>query len=150
MYDGIKNLTLIPLLLWTNQVLAAPSPLEQALSNRPGEVPCHAQRLAIKDGRKTSCVDVADILWIDSAGDYLCIHTAGQTHVLRGTMKKLEQILDPAHFVRVHRSTIVNGDRVRSMRSHTNGEYFLTLDCDKELKLSRTYKKNIDRLRPAI
>jgi two-component system LytT family response regulator len=124
--------------------------LEQALHDRPNDAPRHPQRLAIKDGRKTSCVDVADIIWIDSAGDYLCIHTPAQTYVLRGTMKRIEQILDPAHFVRVHRSTIVNGGHVKSMRSHTNGEYFLTLDCDKELKLSRTYKKNIERLRPAI
>ncbi len=123
--------------------------LEQALSGRADEARVHPQRLAIKDGRKTSCVDVSDIIWIDAAGDYLCVHTPGETHVLRGTMKKLEQVLDPARFVRVHRSTIVNGSRVKSMRSHTNGEYFLTLDCDKELKLSRTYKKNIERLRPA-
>ena len=123
--------------------------LEQALG-RPEESSRHPQRIAIKDGRDTACVDVADIMWIDAAGDYLCVHTAQQTHILRGTMKKLERILDPERFVRVHRSTIVNGRRVKSMRSHTNGEYFLTLDCDKVLKLSRTYKKNIERLRPAL
>ena len=124
--------------------------LEQALTGATDAAPRHPQRLAIKDGRETSCVNVADIQWVDAAGDYLCVHTPGRTHVLRGTMKKLEQLLDPARFVRVHRSTIVNGQRVKSMRAHTNGEYFLTLDCDKELKLSRTYKKNIDRLRPAV
>ena len=124
--------------------------LEQALTGTADAAPQHPQRLAIKDGRETTCVNVADIQWVDAAGDYLCVHTPGRTHVLRGTMKKLEQLLDPARFVRVHRSTIVNGQRVKSMRAHTNGEYFLTLDCDKELKLSRTYKKNIDRLRPAL
>lgn len=123
--------------------------LEQALSGPQDDATRHPQRIAIKDGRETACVDVADIIWIDAAGDYLCVHTAQQTHVLRGTMKKLEQILDPARFVRVHRSTIVNGRRVKSLRSHTNGEYFLTLDCDKVLKLSRTYRKNIERLKPA-
>lgn len=124
--------------------------LEQALSGRHGEAQAHPQHLAIKDGRTTSSVDVSEIIWIDAAGDYLCVHTPGETHVLRGTLKKLEQVLDPARFVRVHRSTIVNGSRVKSMRSHTNGEYFLTLDCDKELKLSRTYRKNIERLGPAV
>ncbi len=124
--------------------------LEQALASRPSEARQRPQRLAIKDGKETTCVDVADINWIDAAGDYLCVHTPQQTHVLRGTMKKLEQVLDPERFVRVHRSTIVNGHRVRSMRSHTNGEYFLTLDCGKELKLSRGYKKNIKRLQPAM
>ena len=124
--------------------------LEQALTDQPGSGPKHPQRLAIKDGKQTTSVAVADIIWIDAAGDYLCVHTPEQTHVLRGTMKKLEQVLDPERFVRVHRSTIVNGHHVRSMRSHTNGEYFLTLDCDKELKLSRSYKKNVERLRTAL
>lgn len=124
--------------------------LEEALAGRVHEARQHPQRLAIKDGRETTCVDVSEISWIDAAGDYLCVHTPQQTHVLRGTMKKLEQLLDPERFVRVHRSTIVNGHRIRSMRSHTNGEYFLTLDCGKELKLSRSYKKNIKRLQPAM
>lgn len=124
--------------------------LEQALAGRTHEARQHPQRLAIKDGKETICVDVSEIRWIDAAGDYLCVHTPQQTHVLRGTMKKLEQVLDPEQFVRVHRSTIVNGHRIRRMRSHTNGEYFLTLDCGKELKLSRGYKKNINRLRPAL
>ena len=123
--------------------------LEQALSGRPDEARPHPQHLAIKDGRTTRSIDVCEIIWIDAAGDYLCVHTPGETHVVRGTMKDLEQVLDPARFVRVHRSTIVNGSRVKSMRSHTNGEYFLMLDCNKELKLSRTYRKNIKRLRPA-
>ena len=120
--------------------------LEQALSGQPGDTPVRPSHLSIKDGREITHVSIGDIVWIDAAGDYLCIHTPEETHILRGTMKKLEQILDPARFVRVHRSTIVNGRHVRSMRAHTNGEYFLKLDCDKELKLSRTYRKNVERL----
>jgi two-component system LytT family response regulator len=120
--------------------------LEQALSGQSVETSLRPSHLSIKDGRETTHVSIGDIVWIDAAGDYLCIHTLEETHILRGTMKKLEEILDPARFVRVHRSTIVNGQHVKSMRSHTNGEYFLTLDCDKELKLSRTYRKNAERL----
>ena len=60
--------------------------------------------------------------------------------------KYLEELLDPDLFVRVHRSTIVNRKRVRSLRPHRNGEYFLTLDNRRELKLSRSYKANLDRL----
>ena len=120
--------------------------LEQALSGQPVDAPGRPSHLSIKDGREITNVSIADIVWIDAAGDYLCIHTLEETHILRGTMKKLETILDPARFVRVHRSTIVNGQHVKSMRSHTNGEYFLTLDCDKELKLSRTYRKNVELL----
>ena len=123
--------------------------LEQALSEGSAPLRSKPQRIAIRDGRDTISVDVADIQWIDAAGDYLCVHMPEQTHVVRGTMKKLEELLDPARFVRVHRSTIVNAERVRSMRSHRNGEYFLKLDCDRELKLSRSYRKNVDRLKQA-
>lgn len=103
-------------------------------------------RLAIRDGAETTCVDVDAIDWIDAAGDYMCVHANGETHVLRGTMKNLEDVLDPAIFVRIHRSAIVNRHRVRSMRPHRNGEYFLNLGGRTELKLSRKYKSNIERI----
>lgn len=104
-------------------------------------------RLAIRDGGRTVRVEMRSIRWIDAAGDYMCIHTETETHILRATMRELEQQLDRNRFQRVHRSTIVNLDRVKSMRPHINGEYFLTLDCGKELKLSRSYKDKIELLR---
>ena len=61
-------------------------------------------------------------------------------------MKHLEDLLDPEIFVRVHRSAIVNRHRVTSMRPHRNGEYFLRLGEEAELKLSRKYKGNLERL----
>jgi two-component system LytT family response regulator len=63
----------------------------------------------------------------------------------RGTMKRLEELLDPRMFVRIHRSAIVNRHRVSSLRPHRNGEYFLQLDCNHELKLSRKYKSALSR-----
>lgn len=124
--------------------------LETALDEADGGSTRFPRKLAIQDGRETSCVDVEAIDWVDAAGDYMCIHVAGETLVLRGTMKKLEQILNPDIFVRVHRSTIVNRHRVRSMRPHRNGEYYLKLHCDHELKLSRKYKHNVRRFAQAI
>ncbi|MEM7277181.1 MAG: response regulator transcription factor [Pseudomonadota bacterium] len=106
----------------------------------------YSRRIAIRDGRKTACVEVSDIEWIDAARDYMCIHANGKTHVLRGTMKKLEQTLDPLQFVRIHRSTIVNRLRVVALKPHRNGEYFVQLDSDREFKLSRKYKANIERI----
>ena len=100
-------------------------------------------KLPIKDGRTTVRVDIEEIDWIDAAGDYMCVHVDGVTHILRGTMKKLEDGLDPKIFQRVHRSTIVNINRVKELRSHMNGEYFLSLDNGVELKLSRHYKEKI-------
>lgn len=120
--------------------------LEAALNAASGNGKRYPSRLAIRDGSETACVDVEMIDWIDAAGDYMCVHASGDTHVLRGTMKNLEELLDPDVFVRVHRSAIVNRHRVTSMRPHRNGEYFLSLGNNAELKLSRKYKANIERI----
>jgi two-component system LytT family response regulator len=102
--------------------------------------------LPIRDDAGTMRLDVTTIDWIDAAGDYMCVHADGRTYVLRETMKSLEAVLDPNIFQRVHRSTIVNVSRVRRLRPHTNGEYFLTLDDGQEIKLSRSYRDRVDQL----
>ena len=120
--------------------------LESALKAATDERQVYPKRIAIREGAESQCVEVESIDWIDAAGDYMCLHSGGDTLVLRGTMKHLEDILDPATFVRVHRSTIVNRHRVTAMRPHRNGEYFLQLGDAAELKLSRKYKGNLERL----
>jgi two-component system LytT family response regulator len=106
----------------------------------------YATMLPIRSGRETLRLDVATIDWIDAAGDYMCLHAAGQTHVLRATMKELEEMLDPLVFQRVHRSTIVNLARVRSLRPHLNGECFLKLQSGQEIKLSRSFRDKVEML----
>jgi two-component system, LytTR family, response regulator len=119
--------------------------LEELLEHgRAAVAPTHAEILPIRQGREIVRVPIASIEWIDAAGDYMCIHASGQTHILRGTMKELEDILDPRLFQRVHRSTIVNLRRVKSLRAHMNGEYFLTLEGAHELKMSRTYRDKVE------
>lgn len=120
--------------------------LDQALNWDGAARQDYPQRLAIKDGGQSVCVEMSAIDWIDAAGDYMCVHSNSKTYVLRSTMKRLEEVLDPTVFLRIHRSTIVNAGRVRSMRPHINGEYFLTLHCAKELKLSRNYKDRLPRI----
>ncbi len=100
-------------------------------------------RLAIKDGGKVTWIPQELIEWIDAAGDYMCVHAEGETYIMRTTMKKLEQELDPEILQRIHRSTIVNVNQVREMRAHINGEYYLTLNCGHTIKLSRTYKDKL-------
>src|SRR4051812_16926127 len=100
--------------------------------------------LPIRNGRETVRVPVQQIEWVDAAGDYLCIHANGNTHILRATMREMENLLDPRLFQRVHRSTIVNLTRVKSLRAHMNGEYFLRLEGGQELKLSRTYRDKVE------
>jgi two-component system LytT family response regulator len=102
--------------------------------------------LPIRSGRETIRLDVTTIDWIDAAGDYMCLHADGQTHVLRATMKELEEMLDPQVFQRVHRSTIVNLARVRSLRPHLNGECFLKLQSGQEVKLSRSFRDKVELL----
>lgn len=121
--------------------------LEQALDAGTAEALRREDRLAIRDGGRIVRVDMQRIRWVDAAGDYMCIHTDDETFVLRATMRDLENQLDPQRFPRIHRSTIVNASRVREMRSHTNGEYFLTLDCGHELKLSRSYRDRLALLK---
>jgi two-component system LytT family response regulator len=118
--------------------------LDEALNGKVG----HAadDKLAIRDGHRVVRLDMDSIQWIDAAGDYMCVHTTDETHVLRGTMHDLEERLDPRRFQRVHRSAIVNLARVRELRPHQNGEYFLVLDSGHELKLSRTYKDKLKLL----
>jgi len=102
-----------------------------------------ADRLAIKDGSSITFVPVKDIDWIDAAGDYMCVHAKNETHIMRTTMKELEAKLDPSIFQRVHRSTIVNTERVVKVSSHINGEFHLTLSCGSSLKMSRSYKGKV-------
>jgi two-component system LytT family response regulator len=100
--------------------------------------------LSIREGRDIVRLRFDDIDWIDAAGDYMCVHAGSRTHILRGTMKSLEDVLDPERFQRVHRSTIVNLARVVRLRAHMNGEYFLVLEGGHELKLSRSFRDKVE------
>lgn len=99
--------------------------------------------LAIKDGSEVTRVAVDEIQWIDAAGDYMCVHANGGTHIMRRTMKELEEQLDPNKFVRAHRSAIVNIHFVTKMVSHVSGEYHLVLANDTELKVSRSHRDRV-------
>lgn len=103
----------------------------------------YPEKIAIKDSGKITLVPAREIDWIDAAGDYMCVHANGETHVMRITMKELEQQLDPKVFQRIHRSTIVNLTRVREICAHINGEYHLVLNNGERLKMSRSYKNKV-------
>jgi len=117
--------------------------LEELANNQPVSLSSFSDILAIKDAGEVSRVPVKDILWIDAAGDYMCVHTSKTTHILRKTMKQLEESLDPKQFIRSHRSTIVNKSYVDKFCSQLNGEYYLVMSNGKELKVSRSYKEKV-------
>jgi two-component system LytT family response regulator len=127
------------------EIVAGPAAADVA-DSAAGATRRYASLLPIRSGRETLRLDVATIDWIDAAGDYMCLHADGQTHVLRATMKELEEMLDPQVFQRVHRSTIVNLARVRSLRPHLNGECFLKLQSGQEVKLSRSFRDKVELL----
>lgn len=120
-----------------------PLDLDEALRPDAIEQLRREDKLAVRDGGRTVRVGLASIRWIDAAGDYMCIHTDGETLILRATMRELEKQLDPQRFPRVHRSTIVNARRVVELRPHTNGEGFIRLDCGQELKVSRGHRDKL-------
>jgi len=102
-----------------------------------------AERFVIKTGGRIFFVKAEEIDWIEAAGDYVCLHVGVQSHLLRETMAAMDERLDPHRFLRIHRSTIVNAERIRELRAHYNGEYRMLLHDGTELKTSRSYR---DRL----
>ncbi|MEH6635928.1 MAG: response regulator [Halioglobus sp.] len=104
------------------------------------------ERLTIKDGSEFQFVRMDDIRWIDAAGDYMCVHASGKTHIMRTTMKQLEGALNPEVFLRVHRSSIVNLNYITAAQVSANGEYQLTLEGDAQIKVSRSYGHRIKSL----
>jgi len=100
----------------------------------------HADRLLLKHDGNVIIVRVADIDWIESADNYVRVHTRGARYRVRQTIKTLESQLDPAQFARAHRSAIVNIDRVRSLAPMAAGEYVIALSTGEKVALSRGYR----------
>jgi len=102
-------------------------------------------RFAVKHHRGMRLVRVRDIHYIQACGNYAEIHSPGGTHLVRMTMLELEQRLDPAMFVRIHRSTIVRIDRIRNIAAASHGDFDLTLHDGTVLRLSRSYRGQLQR-----
>ena len=119
---------------------------DKSSSSSPGTPENTTRKLSIKDGDTITVIDESSIDWIDAAGDYMCIHVNGETHIMRSTLNDLLSRLDQQIFKRIHRSTVVNVNRIRQVQRHTKGEFFLHLDCDHSLKASRHYKDVIKNL----
>jgi two-component system LytT family response regulator len=115
-------------------------------------VPRSVERIAVKSAGQVSFLRVAEIDWIEAADYYSCLHVGTKSHLLRRSMAELEQELDQDTFCRIHRSTIVNLNRVRGLRLDENGEYEVLLDNGSGLRLSRRYRTQLQSrmgMRPA-
>jgi len=101
------------------------------------------KKIAIKDHDSTRMIKQENIAWVDAAGDYMCVHSEGETHIMRCTMKQLLEELNEELFKRVHRSTIVNLNFIDQVIPHTKGEYFLLLYGGARVKVSRNFRHSI-------
>lgn len=103
-------------------------------------------RILLKSSGEIFFLKADEIDWIEAEGDYMKFHVAGRTHLMRETMARLEERLDPQRFIRIHRSTIVNLDRLRKLSPSFAGEYAVVLHDGTKLKLSRGYHERIAAL----
>ncbi|HKE31182.1 MAG TPA: LytTR family DNA-binding domain-containing protein [Candidatus Angelobacter sp.] len=107
--------------------------------------PRYMTRLMVKMSGRAIFIRVEEIDWIEAYDNYLRLHVGGKTYLLRQTMNELEATLNPEQFARIHRSTIVNLDRVKELCPHFNGEHLVILHNGTELKLSRSRKEWLEQ-----
>lgn len=109
------------------------------LQSRPVE------RLVIKGRGQVLFLSVADIDWVEAAGYYACLHVDGETHVMRRTLSELERDLGQEKFMRIHRSVIVNLERIHGLELQSGGEYEVVLKSRVRLQLSRRFRKQLQQ-----
>jgi two-component system LytT family response regulator len=132
----------------------------QDLKAKDGELPSDADdrkpgrvarqepidRVVIKSGGRIYFLKTEEIDWVEGAGDYLTLHSGTQTHLIRETMGNFRAKLDPQKFLRIHRSTIVNIERIKEIRPLYKGDYLITLTSGIGLKASRGYRHELQSL----
>ncbi|WP_454258998.1 LytR/AlgR family response regulator transcription factor [Pseudoxanthomonas mexicana] len=101
------------------------------------------RRFPVRTGRRVTFVDAADVEWIEASGDYAILHVQKKEHLLRESLADLAKQLDPAIFIRVHRSTIVRLDLVAEMQALSNRDALIRLREGTPLRVSRTYIANL-------
>jgi two-component system, LytTR family, response regulator len=105
------------------------------------------ERIVVKSRGEVLFLSVADIDWIEAVGYYACLHVDGDTHVLRRTLLELVRDLDEDKFMRIHRSIIVNLDRIHALELRHTGDYEVVLKSKVRLRLSRRFRKRLqDRM----
>jgi two-component system LytT family response regulator len=102
-----------------------------------------ADRLVVRTGGRVFFLRVEEIDWIEAAGNYVRLHAGNEEHLYRKTMSRIEASLDPAKFARIHRSAIVNVDRVKELHPLFRGDYSVTLRSGHKLTLHRSYRSRL-------
>jgi len=105
-----------------------------------------ARKLVIKSSGRMTFLNAEDVDWVEASGNYLRLHAGSASHLMRGTLAGLEATLDPGRFCRIHRSTIVNVDRIRELQPFFHGDFVVILHDGTRLTLKRGYREHLARL----
>lgn len=103
----------------------------------------YLERLVIKSAGRVFFLEADDIDWIEAEGNYVSVHSGMKSHLLRETISSLESQLDPKKFRRIHRSSLVQINKIKELQPWFHGEYRIILHCGAELMLSRNYRENL-------
>jgi two-component system LytT family response regulator len=103
-------------------------------------------RIAIKSGGKFVFVEPREIVFVEAEGNYVLFHTRSARHMLRETIQEVERRLAQHGFLRIHRSIIVNANLIQEIQPSATGEYMLRLKDGKEFAVTKTYKRNLQRI----
>ncbi|HEU0301528.1 MAG TPA: LytTR family DNA-binding domain-containing protein [Longimicrobium sp.] len=134
------------------RVLARGADARAAAARQVAELLAHLrapvpdERIAVRTGEAVEFLRAAEIDWVEAEGNYVRLHASGASHLLREPLHRLEARLDPRRFVRVHRSAIVNLDRVRRLEPWFHGEFEVVLEDGTRLRSSRTYSGRLREL----
>ncbi len=106
----------------------------------------YLQRLVVPSGRRSVFIRTEEIDWIEAERNYVRLHVGGRSYLLRENLSHIEAALDPAKFCRIHRSTIVNIDRIQAVESLFQGEYLVVLHDGTKLTSGRSYRRSLHAL----
>lgn len=113
------------------------------LEQKPGAK--YAERLVVKTAGRITFLRTDEIDWVEAHGNYACLHVGKDTHLLRETMSAIEARLDPQKFIRIHRSTIANLERIKELHPSFHGDFIVVLRNGTQLTLSRTHRRELQR-----
>ena len=111
-----------------------------------GFTPFMKNRLLLRSGGRVIFIEPQTVDWIEASDNYVVFHVGADAHTVRMTMKVLESTLDPQQFVRIHRSLIVNIEKVRELRPLPHGDYTVVLHNATTLTLTRSYRDRVQKL----
>jgi two-component system, LytTR family, response regulator len=118
--------------------------VESLSRNTPARPQPAPDRIAVRNNGRVVFVKLEEIDWIEASDNYACLHCGRETHVVRETMSELESRLNPSNFLRVHRSAIVNLDRIKELQPWFRGDYRVILRDGTELTLTKNHREKLE------